>query len=253
MITFENVSKRFDGAIAVDDVSCDFPAGQTHVLLGSSGCGKTTLLRLILGLIAPDNGWVRIDGKAMSDLNRSQLIARMGYLVQEGGLFPHLTARQNIALASESQSWSREQIDGRIAELMTVVDLDEAVIRKYPNELSGGQRQRVGLMRALMLDPPILLLDEPLGKLDPLVRDDLQKELKGIFARLKKTVILVTHDIREAAILGATVTLMTDGRIVQHGTFEDLALRPVSGFVSKFLNAQELPTELRDVLQGRAQ
>lgn len=250
MIAFENVTKRFGDAIAVDDVSCELENGQTHVLLGSSGCGKTTLLRLILGLIPPDEGWVRVDGTAMSNLNRSQLIAKMGYLVQEGGLFPHLTARQNVALAAESQAWSSERIGQRIAELMDLAGLDDSIIGKYPNELSGGQRQRVGLMRALMLDPPILLLDEPLGKLDPLVRDDLQGQLKSIFASLNKTVVFVTHDIREAAILGTTITLMTDGRIVQHGSFEDLAVRPATKFVTDFLKAQELPVHLQEFFRA---
>ncbi len=253
MISFENVTKRYGNAVAVDGITCEFPAGQTHVLLGSSGCGKTTLLRLILGLIAPDVGWVRVDGEPMSSLTRTQLIAQMGYMVQEGGLFPHLTAEQNVALAAESQSWSKDRIRERLDELARLVDLRDHIISKYPNELSGGQRQRIGLMRALMLDPPVLLLDEPLGKLDPLVRDDLQGQLKKVFDELNKTVVLVTHDIREAAILGATITLMTEGRIVQHGSFEDLATRPASDFVTEFLRAQELPVHLQDFFRATPQ
>lgn len=246
MINFENVSKRYGSIVAVDNVSCEFASGQTHVLLGSSGCGKTTLLRLVLGLIPPDKGWVRVDGRAMSSLTRDELVAEMGYVVQEGGLFPHLTAEQNVSLAAEAQAWPADRIASRVAELVSLVGFDESIMDKFPVELSGGQRQRVSLMRALMLDPPILLLDEPLGSLDPLVRDDLQQQLKDIFRKLHKTVMLVTHDIREAAILGETITLMTDGRIVQHGSFQDLATRPSCDFVTAFLQAQELPTHLQE-------
>ena len=167
-------------------------------------------------------------------------------MVQEGGLFPHLTAQQNVALAAEAQAWPAERIANRIAELVSLVGFDESIMGKFPVELSGGQRQRVSLMRALMLDPPILLLDEPLGSLDPLVRDDLQQQLKDIFRKLQKTVMVVTHDIREAAILGETITLMTDGRIVQHGSFHDLATNPSSEFVTAFIQAQELPTHLQE-------
>lgn len=245
-ISFERVTKCYDAIVAVDDVSCEFAGGKTHVLLGSSGCGKTTLLRLILGLIAPDKGWVRIDDRAMSSLSRDELVAEMGYLVQEGGLFPHLTAGQNVSLAAEAQGWSIERIGSRVEELVSLVGFDDSIMPKYPVELSGGQRQRVSLMRALMLDPPILLLDEPLGSLDPLVRDDLQQQLKEIFIKLQKTVMVVTHDIREAAILGETVTLMTEGRIVQHGSFHDLATQPATDFVTAFLKAQDLPAHLRE-------
>ena len=246
MISFEGVTKRYNSIVAVDDISCVFEGGKTHVLLGSSGCGKTTLLRLILGLIPPDKGWVRIDDRAMSSLTKDELVAEMGYVVQEGGLFPHLTAQQNVALAAEAQVWPKERIANRIAELVSLVGFDESIMGKFPVELSGGQRQRVSLMRALMLDPPILLLDEPLGSLDPLVRDDLQQQLKDIFRKLQKTVMVVTHDIREAAILGETITLMTEGRIVQHGSFHDLATNPSSEFVTAFIQAQELPTHLQE-------
>lgn len=246
MINFEGVTKRYGSILAVDDVSCDFARGQTHVLLGSSGCGKTTLLRLVLGLIPPDEGWVRVDARAMSSLTRDELVAEMGYVVQEGGLFPHLTAQQNVSLAAEAQAWQEERIENRVAELVRLVGFDSSIMSKFPVELSGGQRQRVSLMRALMLDPPILLLDEPLGSLDPLVRDDLQRQLKDIFKELRKTVMVVTHDIREAAILGETITLMTAGRIVQHGSFHDLATNPSSDFVTAFLQAQELPSHLQD-------
>jgi osmoprotectant transport system ATP-binding protein len=164
----------------------------------------------------------------------------MGYVVQDGGLYPHLTAFDNAALAAEAQRWPRARTAARVAELAALTGLDAEVLRRYPRELSGGQRQRVGLIRALMLDPPILLLDEPLGALDPIVRAELQGELGRLFARLAKTVLLVTHDIREAARLGHVITLLTAGRVVQHGTFRDLAERPAAPFVTRFLTAQAL-------------
>jgi osmoprotectant transport system ATP-binding protein len=246
MIKFDKVSKRYGEALAVNNFSCEYEQGKTHVLLGSSGCGKTTLLRLVLGIAAPDEGWVIVDGNPMSDLTRSELVRKMGYVVQEGGLFPHLTAMQNVSLAAEALSWTSERISSRIEELVEIVGFNDAIIQKYPSELSGGQRQRVSLMRALMLDPPILLLDEPLGSLDPLVRDDLQKQLGKIFRSVQKTVLLVTHDIREAAILGQTITLMTDGELVQHGSFSDLTTQPSRPFVTEFLQAQELPAHLQE-------
>lgn len=244
MIQLENVTRTFGDVIAVDDISARFSAGQTHVLLGSSGCGKSTILKLILGLISPDSGVVRIDGQPMSASTRSPLRERMGYVVQEGGLFPHLSARRNVTLAAESRGWSEDRIRGRIAELRTMVGFDEEILRLYPGELSGGQRQRVSLMRALMLDPPILLLDEPLGSLDPIVRADLQTQLREIFTPMGKTVLLVTHDIREAAVFGRTITLMTEGRVVQRGSFADLATHPTTPFVTAFLNAQKPTREM---------
>ena len=242
MIQLENVTKTFGPTVAIDDVSAVFESGRTHVLLGSSGCGKSTLLRLILGLISPDRGVVRVDGQVMEPSTRRALLEKMGYVVQEGGLFPHLTASRNVSLAAESRGWSKKRIRARVDELARLVGFDDAVLRLFPIELSGGQRQRVSLMRSLMLDPPILLLDEPLGSLDPLVRADLQMQLREIFTPMGKTVVLVTHDIREAAIFGHTITLMTEGRIVQRGSFADLSTKPASPFVTAFLNAQK-PTE----------
>ena len=194
-----------------------FESGLTHVLLGSSGSGKSTILRLILGLISPDSGSIRVDGELLEPKTRRTLLAKMGYVVQEGGLYPHLTARRNVTLAAEARGWDEDRIAARVEELAALVGFDDAILRLHPDEISGGQRQRVGLMRALMLDPPFLLLDEPLGSLDPLVRADLQQQLKEIFTPLGKTVVLVTHDIGEAAVFGHTVTLMTEGRIVQQG------------------------------------
>jgi len=240
VIALHGVTKRFGHAVALDQVSIEVTAGTTHVLLGSSGSGKSTVLRLILGLATPDEGTVVVDGTAVDASTRAGLVKRMGYVVQDGGLYPHLTASENVALGAEGQRWPRARIDARVAELAVLAGLDRALLDRYPRELSGGERQRVGLMRALMLDPPILLLDEPLGALDPLVRAELQGQLGRLFATLGKTVVLVTHDIREAALLGHTITLMTAGRIVQHGTFADLAERPATPFVAQFINAQTL-------------
>ena len=240
MIELRGVTKRFDRLVALADVSIDVPAATTHVLLGSSGCGKSTVLRLILGLTAPDEGAVVVDGVPVEASTRDALVRRMGYVVQDGGLYPHLTAAGNAALAAETLRWPRPRIAARMAELAAMVHLDHDALGRYPRELSGGQRQRVGLMRALMLDPPLLLMDEPLGALDPVVRAELQGHLAALFETLGKTVVLVTHDIREAARLGTSITLLRAGRVVQQGTFADLAERPAAAFVTEFLTAQAL-------------
>jgi len=240
VIALRDVTKRFGDSVALDRVSIDVVAGTTHVLLGSSGSGKSTVLRLILGLATPDDGAVLVDGTPVDASTRAGLVRRMGYVVQDGGLYPHLSASDNVALGAEAQGWPRARIHARVAQLAVMAGLDQATLERYPRELSGGQRQRVGLMRALMLDPPILLLDEPLGALDPIVRAELQGQLGRLFAALGKTVVLVTHDIREAALLGRTITLMTAGRAVQQGTFTDLVERPAAPFVTQFLTAQTL-------------
>ena len=238
MIALRAVTKRFGAAIALDAISIEVPAGSTHVLLGSSGSGKSTVLRLVLGLTAPDHGEVLVDGTRVDASTREALVRRMGYVVQDGGLYPHLTAAGNAALAAAAAGWARARIDARLDELAAMTDLERASLDRYPRELSGGQRQRVGLVRALMLDPPILLLDEPLGALDPIVRAELQAHLAGLFAALGKTVLLVTHDIREAALLGRSISLLQAGRVVQQGAFADLAERPAAPFVTEFLGAQ---------------
>jgi osmoprotectant transport system ATP-binding protein len=230
-------------------VSLAVAAGTTHALLGSSGSGKSTLLRVILGLVAVDSGEVRVEGRPVTPASRQHLVGRVGYVVQEGGLYPHLTAHDNVRLPADAVGWPRERTDGRVRDLAELVGFDPTVLLRYPGQLSGGQRQRVGLMRALVLDPPVLLLDEPLGALDPIVRADLQSELREIFATLGKTVLLVTHDVREAVLLGSTISLLRQGRIVQHGTFADLAQRPVEPFVTEFLGAQAPPPELRAYFQ----
>ncbi len=248
MIAVRGVSKRYGATVALEDVSLEAGPGATHVLLGSSGSGKSTLLRVILGLVQPDTGEVVVDGVPVTPGARRHLVGRVGYVVQEGGLYPHLTAYDNAALPADPVGWTRERVARRIGALAELVGFDDGVLRRYPGELSGGQRQRVGLMRALVLDPPLLILDEPLGALDPIVRADLQAQLRRIFTTLRKTVLLVTHDIREAVLFGSTITLLRDGRVVQQGAFADLARRPAEPFVTQFFGAQAPPPELRDYL-----
>jgi osmoprotectant transport system ATP-binding protein len=245
MISVRRLAKRFGPVVALDDVSLDVAPGTTHVLLGPSGSGKSTLLRVLLGLVEPDAGEALIDGVRITPAARRHLVGRVGYVVQEGGLYPHLTVAGNVCLPTEIAGWSTVRAAERLKILASLVGFDDAILARYPAELSGGQRQRVGLMRALVLDPPILLLDEPLGALDPIVRADLQAELGRIFAALAKIVVMVTHDVREAVVLGTTITLLRAGRVVQQGPFSDLARRPADPFVTEFLRAQAPPAALR--------
>ena len=239
MIKFRGVSKRFgDGAPALANIDLEIPARQTSVLIGPSGCGKSTLLRLIIGLLEPTSGVVEVAGHQVSRAGILELRRRVGYVIQDGGLFPHLTARENITLMAQHLHSPADQINTRLAELCELTRFASQNLDRYPVELSGGQRQRVSLMRALMLKPELLLLDEPLGALDPLVRARLQQDLKEIFAQLAQTIVLVTHDMAEAAFLGDTLVLMNEGRIAQEGRLEDLRKRPASPFVSEFMNAQ---------------
>ena len=208
------------------------------MLIGPSGCGKSTLLRLIIGLIEPDTGNIEFDGAPVTHDKIESLRRRFGYVIQEGGLFPHLTARANVLLMARHLNKPEDEMRRQLSELCELTRFSENLLGRYPIELSGGQRQRVSLMRALMLSPELLLLDEPLGALDPLVRASLQKDLKEIFARLKQTALLVTHDLAEAAYLGDEIVLMNEGRIMQQGSIVDLRERPASNFVSEFINAQ---------------
>jgi osmoprotectant transport system ATP-binding protein len=237
MIALRHVSKRFDGRVALDDVSLSVEAGATHVLLGSTGSGKSTILKIILGLLRPDSGDVRVEPRA-----------RIGYVVQDGALYPHLTAARNVTLPARAAGWSAEQQTARLDGLARLVGLEAPLLDLYPHQLSGGQRQRAGLLRALILDPPVLLLDEPLGALDPIARAELQQHLLEIIAELHKTVIIVTHDVREAFVFGATITLLSRGRVVQQGTFADLAHRPAEPFVAEFLRAQAPPPAMTQYL-----
>jgi osmoprotectant transport system ATP-binding protein len=238
LVKFEEVSKRYGDAIALYPTNLLVASGKTTVLIGPSGCGKSTLLRLIIRLIEPDSGLIDFDGKPVTDDNIDALRRRIGYVIQEGGLFPHLSARANVLLMARHIGKSQEQMHNRLLELCELTRFSQSLLPRYPVELSGGQRQRVSLMRALMLSPELLLLDEPLGALDPLVRASLQKDLKEIFARLDQTVLFVTHDLAEAIYFADEIVLMNEGRIVQKGTIIDLRERPADPFVSEFINAQ---------------
>jgi osmoprotectant transport system ATP-binding protein len=238
LVQLTGVSKTFGDAAAVHSIDLSVERGKTTVLIGPSGCGKSTLLRLIIGLLQPDEGVIKFDGTPLSTDMIDNLRRRIGYVIQEGGLFPHLTARGNILLMSRHLGRDETEMLSRLAELCALTRFPENLLGRYPLELSGGQRQRVSLMRALMLSPELLLLDEPLGALDPLVRAALQKDLKEIFERLQQTALLVTHDLAEAAYLGNQIVLINEGRIVQQGSIVDLREQPASTFVSEFINAQ---------------
>lgn len=241
MLTLQHVSKRYGTTTALHPIDLSVETGQVTVLIGPSGCGKSTLLRLMIGLITPDAGTVLFDGAAITANTVQAIRHRMGYVIQEGGLFPHLTARRNATLLATHLGWEQHRMDERVSELAALVQLPEGRLSSFPTQLSGGQRQRVSLMRALMLDPDVLLLDEPLGALDPMIRADLQKDLRTIFRTLRKTVVMVTHDLGEAAYFGDTIVLMRGGHIVQQGTIDTLLNAPAEPFVEAFINAQRSP------------
>ena len=238
MLELQNISKTFEDRNVLADVNLRVPKGATHALIGSSGSGKTTLLRITLGLIPFDQGYVKINDQALLSFTQVEWADRIGYVPQDGGLFPHISGKNNVALIAKVRGWTRAKIDARVEELRRVVDLDAEILERFPREMSGGQKQRVAIMRAAMMDPAVMLLDEPMAALDPLIRRTLQRELKSIFQRLGKTVLLVTHDLGEAVYLAEQITMLHEGRVVQTGSFRDLLLSPANAFVSQFINAQ---------------
>jgi osmoprotectant transport system ATP-binding protein len=241
MFALRDVAKAYAGRPALGPLSLEIPPGRTSVLIGPSGCGKSTLLRLLIGLVVPDSGGVHFDGTPVTPETARSVRLRVGYVIQDGGLFPHLTARGNVTLMARHLGRDRHAMARRVAELADLTRFPVEGLERHPDQLSGGQRQRVGLMRALMLDPDALLLDEPLGALDPLVRADLQDELREIFRALGKTAVLVTHDLAEAAFFADRVVLLRDGQIVQQGSPADLWHRPADPFVTRFVQAQRGP------------
>jgi osmoprotectant transport system ATP-binding protein len=241
VIAMEGIAKRYGDRLAVAHTTLLVNDRTSLALVGPSGCGKSTILRLVLGLLTPDTGRIVVGGVVVAPATVIALRRRIGYVIQDGGLFPHLSAIDNVSLLARRLGWSANRIAPRVAELAALVRLDSGILRRYPGELSGGQRQRVGIMRALMLDPQLLLLDEPMGALDPIVRARLQDDLKRIFSALGKTVLFVTHSLDEAAYLGDQVALMRDGRVIQRGTLRELVDDPADSFVREFVQAQRAP------------
>lgn len=240
VLEIKSLSKTYGEQLALGPINLNLESGRTSILLGSSGSGKSTLLRAILGLIKTDEGSILFNGAAVAEWSPPTRAMRIGYVPQGGSLFPHMTAAANASIVARALGWDKARIQKRFKEILPIFSVEENLLTRKPHQLSGGQRQRVALMRAAFTDPELLLLDEPLGALDPLVRASLQEELKEIFSRLRKTVVFVTHDIGEAAYLGDYIVLMHEGRVVQDGTFADLRERPASEFVTRFLNAQRL-------------
>ncbi len=243
MLELRHVSKSYAGRQVLAPTNLRIETGRVFVIIGPSGCGKSTLLRLMIGLIQPDSGSVWFQQTQISGDVILTLRQKMGYVIQDGGLFPHLTAERNVSIMARHLGWNDDRISHRINELAEMTHFPMDALDRYPVQISGGQRQRVGLMRALMLDPDVLLLDEPLGALDPMIRSELQDELHEIFLSLGKTVVLVTHDMGEAAFLGDSILLLCDGKIVQQGTLQELVNAPTNPFVTQFVNAQRGPLE----------
>ncbi|NQV16438.1 ATP-binding cassette domain-containing protein [bacterium] len=241
MIQLDQISKSFGGQEVIHDLSLEIPEEKTVVLIGPSGCGKSTLLRLMIGILWPDKGRISLLRKELTSQNIESLRQQVGFVLQDGGLFPHLTAAQNICLMAKYLQRDPAWIQSRLAELCALSRLSLDLLERYPRQLSGGQVQRVALMRALMLDPQVLFLDEPLGALDPLHRVSLQDDMKSIFSELKKTVIMVTHDMGEAASLADLIVIMREGRIVQYDNMATLVTQPADPFVVEFINAQRKP------------
>ncbi len=244
MIRLEGVTKFFGTQKVVDDVSFSVNEGETAVLLGTSGCGKTTTLKIINWLEAASAGRVEIGGKDISGISPEALRRGIGYVIQNHGLFPHYTVAENIAIVPRLLKWTATSIESRVKELAGQLHLPEDVLQKYPQQLSGGQQQRVGLARALAADPPILFMDEPFGALDNITRGNIIKEFGNLEALKNKTIVLVTHDVREAFLLGDRILLMDRGKIVQQGSPTQLLFHPHNDFVKSFFDSQRMQYEL---------
>ena len=243
-LALERVTKAYGSRTVIHETTLEVAAGERVALIGPSGCGKSTLLRMILGLVVPDTGTVRVGDITVSEGTARAVRRRVGYVIQDGGLFPHLTAEENVTLVARlSDDADRERMRARVRELAELVRLPEGLLARHPLALSGGERQRVGLMRALMLDPDLLLLDEPLGALDPIVRARLQEDLRDAFRKLGKSVLVVTHDMAEAAYLADAIVVMREGALLQRGTMKDLSTSPAHPFVAEFLGAQRTLAE----------
>jgi osmoprotectant transport system ATP-binding protein len=236
MIRLEHVTKSYDGTLAVDDFSLEVAKGEVCVLIGPSGCGKTTTLRLINRLVEPDSGKIWVNETDVKTIKAEPLRRTIGYAIQSVGLFPHMTVGANIAVVPELLKWDRERVSHRVTELLELVGLDPSrYASKYVSQLSGGEAQRIGFARALAADPPVLLMDEPFGAVDPITRQRLQTQFLDIHKQLKKTIIMVTHDLDEAIRLADRIAVMQSGKLVQHDTPEDILGKPVNQFVHNFV------------------
>jgi osmoprotectant transport system ATP-binding protein len=237
-IVFENVAKYYGKTAALDEISLVLPAGVTSAVIGPSGSGKSTLLETINGLVFPDKGNLQVFGTPIDYENLTALRRRIGYALQGTGLFPHLTVRRNISLLATLEKWSRVRIEARIAELLELVNLPSGYLYRFPHELSGGERQRVGLCRAIMLDPAIFLLDEAFGALDPITRSEIHQAFLKLQRLRPRTIVLVTHDLREAIKLADFIVIMDDGHIEQCGTKAEILSKPANTFVERFVQNQ---------------
>jgi osmoprotectant transport system ATP-binding protein len=244
VIRLDGVSKRYEGGRGVGPVSLDVAEKTTVALVGASGSGKSTLLRMVVGLVRPDAGRVLVGGTQMSEATAESLRLRIGYVVQESGLFPHLTAEANAQIMAHHLRWDAARIGARTRELAELVQLPTALLTRYPSELSGGERQRAALMRALFLDPDVLLLDEPLGALDAFVRAQLQDDLRSVVRALAKTALVVTHDVAEAAFLADEIAVVSEGEIAERGPSAEIVLRPKSEAMARLVAShRRLPAE----------
>lgn len=247
MIAVEQLSKHFGDVIAVNNISFEVKEHENLILLGTSGCGKTTTLKMLNRLIEPTSGSIKINNKNVLNQKPEELRRGIGYVLQNNGLFPHYTVAENIAVVPQLLKWESKRIEIRIAELIEKLHLSSDQLKLYPNELSGGQQQRVGLARALVANPPILLMDEPFGALDNITRTKIQAEFKDLDELKKKTIIMVTHDVQEAFELGDRICLMDKGKIVQIGTPSELLFKSANEFVKEFLKEQRLQLEFKSV------
>ncbi|MFV0480305.1 MAG: ABC transporter ATP-binding protein [Anaerorhabdus sp.] len=240
MIKFENITKKFKNTTVISNMNLEIKEGELVAFIGKSGCGKTTTLKMINRLVKPTSGKLLIHGEDVLKADIIKLRRKMGYVIQQTGLFPHMTIRENIELIPKLEKIEKEKIAQKTMELLEMVGMDESYLNRYPSELSGGQQQRIGVARAFALDPEVILMDEPFSALDPLTREALQDELIDLQSKVKKTIVFVTHDMDEAVRIADRICIMNEGKIVQYDTPETILKNPVSDFVSEFVGKKRI-------------